>query len=182
MAVVLLLMLLFVGCAGDPFESSPASDAQAPDAGMSDGAAAIDASAAAADGMAADVAVDAADVAVVDVDAAADVAVVDVDAAADVNNDAPCTPVSFPLPEPPGCAADYGPAATAGRFWLLQSEATPHACWSYAVVGIDRCQSCAETWNCACVGALLVDAGDPWSRGTSGAGCVDGASGPYWSQ
>lgn len=107
------------------------------------------------------------------------------DASADVAGDVGmlCTPLVFPLPAPSGCTQDYGPAIAApGRLWLLQREALPTACWSYALAGSERCEDCAEHFTCKCLAPLLAAAGDPWT-GPAGAGCVDSkAAGPYFSQ
>lgn len=114
------------------------------------------------------------------------------DASADVAGDevqdsdagAVCTPIAYPIAAPPGCAQNYGPSVDGpGRLWLLQTEATPRLCRSYALAGAERCQDCAEHDTCACLAEVLADAGDPWTRGgLSGMGCVEGPSGPYWSQ
>lgn len=96
---------------------------------------------------------------------------------------APCTALAWPLPAPAACAQNYGPPIDApGRLWLVQTEATPATCRSYELAGVDACERCAETFSCACVGRLLSDAGDPWTRGTTGTGCVDTARGPYFAQ
>ena len=94
-----------------------------------------------------------------------------------------CTPLAFPLAAPPGCLQNYGPAIDSpGRVWVLQVEASPHTCRSYALAGSEACERCGEEYSCACLARLFVDAGDPWTRGTGGTGCVDGPAGPYWSQ
>jgi hypothetical protein len=93
----------------------------------------------------------------------------------------PCTPPSLPLAAPSVCEADYGPPIDApGRVWLVQSEATPYACWSYPVAGSAACEACTETYTCACIAPLLV--GSTWSKGLTGRGCVDSPEGPYFLQ
>ena len=109
------------------------------------------------------------------------------DVAGDVSQDSDagstCTPIAFPLAAPPHCAQNYGPPVDApGRLWLLQTEATPPLCRSYELAAAARCQDCTEHNTCACLAEVLADAGDPWTRGASGAGCVEGPGGPYWSQ
>lgn len=86
-------------------------------------------------------------------------------ASADAGVDAPpCTPVTFPLAMP-GCAPITGPGST----WLLQPQATPPACFSYALNEAGTaCERCASTFTCACI--------DP-DGGLIGVTCETSASG-----
>lgn len=106
-------------------------------------------------------------------DASADVAhdapELDASPPVDAGHEAACAPVVFPLTMA-GCAPITGPGST----WLLQPQATPPACFSYALneAGV-ACEQCASTFNCACI--------DP-EGGLIGVTCVNGMSGPVLVQ
>ena len=83
---------------------------------------------------------------------------------------APCTPPTFPLPNPCGGTGITMP----GAVWLYQSQATPPMCFVYTLDEAGTaCQQCASSFNCACI--------DP-DGGLLGVTCVNTSSGCYLSQ
>lgn len=124
-------------------------------------------------------------------DATADVAELDAGDAGDVlehdqgAGDAPhdvagdvCTPLVAPTPLPAGCAcegASVPPCSggTKGCVWSVGQTSCSAGCWTYPLAGSSSCEACVESYNCACIGPLLGDAG------LSSCSCKDGENGPY---
>lgn len=106
------------------------------------------------------------------------------DAPADGAHDSSAPEACAPPPlyaAPVGCVAEPPPPAV-GQLWVMQTEATPPWCRAFTLAGSENCERCASTFTCACLAPYLADAGGAFQRGTTGQGCLDTSSGPYFSE
>jgi hypothetical protein len=99
------------------------------------------------------------------------------DAPHDVAGDT-CTPLTIPTQLPASCTCEGTPVppctgGTKGCVWSVGQTSCSSGCWTYPLAGSSSCESCVETYNCACIGPLLGDAG------LGSCSCKDGKNGPY---